>query len=146
LCEKSAGAVLDRIILAIGAENDSDAAKMLGVAKSTWGNWRGRNSVPYPLCVQLSEERGLSLDWLLAGEGPMSKRPAYPAAESAPPLAVAEEPPMNPRLRALIALYEELDEPSKAEIFGIAAEKKRIREIEREIAELKRHNLKRGAK
>jgi hypothetical protein len=138
---------LDRIAEAIGAENDTDAAKMLAVPRATWGNWRSRDSVPYPLCVSLAEERGLSLDWLLTGDGPM-RRPgaAYEPATPAEPIAIAEARKRHPREEALLALFNELDEPSKAEIFGIAAEKKRIREIEREIAELKLSQKKRKSK
>lgn len=60
-------------MVALGARSDTEASRACGVSKTTWSNWRTRNSVPYTTCVQLAEERGISLDWLLLGEGEMTK-------------------------------------------------------------------------
>lgn len=134
---------MDRIALAIGAENDTDAAKILDVSRTTWGSWRVRDSVPYALCVSLAEDRGLSLDWLLTGEGHMHRVKAiYAPIEPAQPMALAEGKPVTHRQQAVLDLFEGLDEAARAELFGIAAEKKRIREIEKEIAELKLRDVK----
>jgi hypothetical protein len=68
----SADSVLDRLQQAMNVNSDSALAKALSVNRATLGNWRARDSVPYSICVEYSIVNGLSLNWLLAGDGDMS--------------------------------------------------------------------------
>ncbi|BCR26642.1 hypothetical protein KAM429_08570 [Aquipseudomonas alcaligenes] len=70
---------------------------------------------------------GISLDWLLTGEGPMRRGEMGPAAP-----ASAE----SPREQALLALWRELDEDAQREIQLAAEEKKRLKTLEQRLQEL----------
>lgn len=65
--------ILERMREVFGVHYDNELAKCLDVPKTTLSNWKQRNSTPYPLCVQVAKEKGVSLDWLLTGEGEMLK-------------------------------------------------------------------------
>jgi hypothetical protein len=127
LDKKSAAAVLDRLQIALGAKNDSQLCELTEVQRPTLGNWRSRNSVPYSLCVDISERKGLSLDWLLKGEGPM-----HPAGAD----SLTEMPAANPQEVAILELFRALDEPARREIQSAVEEKKRLKEIELRLEEL----------
>jgi hypothetical protein len=71
--KKSASEVIDRILTALKFNNDSELCRQLKINRATLGNWRIRDSVPYSLCVNIAEEKNISLDWLLTGEGEMLK-------------------------------------------------------------------------
>ena len=70
---KSANSVINRIQNAMQFNSDSEMCLKLEINRATLGNWRLRDSVPYSLCVNLSESKGVSLDWLLTGEGQILK-------------------------------------------------------------------------
>ena len=124
---KSAASVLDRLHQVFGVKNDNQLGDALQVNRSTLGNWRSRDSVPYTVCVDVALERGISLDWLLTGEGPMHRGEAGQAVQGA-----AE----NPREQALLALWRELDEGTQREIQRAAEEKKRLKALEQRLQEL----------
>ncbi|MDD5394872.1 MAG: helix-turn-helix domain-containing protein [Thiothrix sp.] len=63
-----ADAVIDRMLLVSGVSSDSAYAAMYGLPRSTVGNWRRRKAIPYAECERLFL-RGVSFDWLLAGQG-----------------------------------------------------------------------------
>jgi hypothetical protein len=127
LQKKDVRSVLDRLHLVFGVKNDSQLCGALEVNRSTVGSWISRDSVPYAICVNVAEAMGVSLDWLLAGEGPMLRGEGAIAAPSAPG---------NPREEALLALFRELDEGGQREIQSAAEEKKRLSSLEQRLAEL----------
>lgn len=59
--------VIERIKTLLDARNDDDVSRYFGVSKSTVGNWRQRNSIPWDYCAKLALEKGKSLDWLIYG-------------------------------------------------------------------------------
>lgn len=120
----SAASVLDRLHLVYGVDNDNQLAERLQVNRSTMGNWRSRDSVPYTICVSASLARGYSLDWLLTGEGPQRREEGVVA----PDLSASEQ--------AILALYRALDEGAQREIQSAAEEKKRLIDIERRLDDL----------
>lgn len=63
--------VLGRLQLLYGVQSDSELSRVTGINRQTIGSWRARSSIPYELCVSLASERGVSLNWLLAGTGAM---------------------------------------------------------------------------
>nr|WP_286946230.1 helix-turn-helix domain-containing protein [Pseudomonas sp. UBA6718] len=127
LGNKSAASVLDRLHQVFGVKNDNQLGEVLQVNRSTLGNWRSRDSVPYTLCVDVAADRGISLDWLLTGAGPMHRGGVGQAEQGA-----AE----NLREQALLALWRELDEDAQREIQRSAQEKKRLSDIETQLKEL----------
>lgn len=75
----SADAVLGRLSEVLGARNDTQLAKHLGLNRTTLSSRRNRNSIPFEACLEIADREGLSLDWLFHGQGPQYKSEA-PAA------------------------------------------------------------------
>ncbi len=124
--------VVDRLQIIYGVNSDSALSTAMEQKRSTVGNWRNRGTVPYAECVSAAAEKGISLDWLLTGEGPMRRDEDAPAvAAEAPPAAG-----INPREAAMLELFRSLDEDGQREIQGAAAEKKRLSELEQRIKAL----------
>ena len=73
----TANDVLDRMKEAVEAKNDSELAKVIGVAKTTISSWRKRDSIPYSECVEISFRYVVRLDWLLTGRGQAYERETY---------------------------------------------------------------------
>ncbi|KAF0863945.1 helix-turn-helix domain-containing protein [Pseudomonas sp. LD120] len=125
--KKSLDAVLDRLMTVFTVDSDSELARKLEVNRQTLGSWRSRQSIPYALCVNVSEAEGVSLDWLLTGEGAMLRGVSA---------ATAESPVTNAQEDAILALFRSLEETDRREIQSAAEEKKRIRDIEQRLKEL----------
>ncbi|MCQ8103268.1 helix-turn-helix domain containing protein [Methylomonas sp. SURF-2] len=123
----SANNVIDRLALIFEAKNDSDLCKYLGLARTTLSTWRGRDSVPYAICVQIAQEKGISLDWLLAGEGPMYRNQV---AE------VSEGYTLDQRHTNLLALFDAVTDEQQREILAAAQEKERLNRLEEQLGAL----------
>lgn len=76
----------------------------------------------------IGTQLGVSLDWLLTGEGQMYKNTPPPDN----PLQA-----LTPKERALLGLFKELNDKDQREICRDAEEKKRTADLERELKELK---------
>ncbi|WP_168772525.1 helix-turn-helix domain-containing protein [Pseudomonas sp. A-1] len=124
--------VVDRLQIIYGVNSDSALSTAMEQKRSTVGNWRNRGTVPYAECVNAAAEKGISLDWLLTGEGPMRRDEAAPAVAADAPAA----PGISPREAAMLELFRSLDEDGQREIQGAAAEKKRLSALEQRIEEL----------
>ncbi|MDT4868198.1 Bacteriophage CI repressor helix-turn-helix domain protein [compost metagenome] len=133
LGNKSAAAVLDRLQKVLGVKNDTQLGEALQVNRSTVGNWRNRDSVPYTICVDAAIEHGVSLDWLLTGEGEMPRHATDRLSSSGAEYSAFE---MSPREMAILELFRELDEADQREIQRVAEEKKRLTSLEQRLAEL----------
>jgi transcriptional regulator with XRE-family HTH domain len=125
--KKSLDAVLERLMTVFAVDSDSELARKLDVNRQTLGSWRSRQSIPYALCVNVSEAEGVSLDWLLTGEGTMLRGVSVAATDL---LAT------TPQEDAILALFRSLEETDRREIQSAAEEKKRIRDIEQRLKDL----------
>ncbi|WP_262417140.1 helix-turn-helix domain containing protein [Pseudomonas sp. SH10-3B] len=125
--KKSLDAVLERLMTVFAVDSDSELARKLDVNRQTLGSWRSRQSIPYALCVNVSEAEGVSLDWLLTGEGAMLR---------GGPVAPTASPVTSPQEDAILALFRSLEETDRREIQSAAEEKKRIRDIEQRLKDL----------
>lgn len=125
--KKSLDAVLERLMTVFAVDSDSELARKLDVNRQTLGSWRSRQSIPYALCVNVSEIEGVSLDWLLTGEGTMVRGAASAASQGAV---------TSPQEEAILALFRSLEETDRREIQSAAEEKKRIRDIEQRLMDL----------
>jgi hypothetical protein len=67
-----ARAVVGRLKEVLGASSDADLANQLRTAKANISKWKARNSVPYAEAVYVSITKGVSLDFLLSGNGSAS--------------------------------------------------------------------------
>lgn len=63
-----AATVIDRLKEALGVSSDVALADALKTSKQNISKWKTRNSVPYAEAVFVSFSKGVSLDYLLAGE------------------------------------------------------------------------------
>ncbi|AZE54031.1 hypothetical protein C4K03_1862 [Pseudomonas synxantha] len=125
--KKSLDAVLERLMTVFAVDSDSDLARKLDVNRQTLGSWRSRQSIPYALCVNVSEAEGVSLDWLLTGEGSMCR------GVSAEP---SETRTVNQQEEAILQLFRSLGEAGKREIQSAAEEKKRLMDVEQRLKDL----------
>lgn len=123
--KSSALDVIERLKEIHSANSDTELCKAIDVNRQTLSNWKMRDTVPYPLCVQVAKKEGVTLDWLLTGEGPMHRD--HPAgADTA----------LTSREEALLDLFRALDDGTQREIQQVAEEKKRLKDIEQQIKEL----------
>lgn len=74
-------AVIERMRKAVGVATDKELAEQLDIKPSTPSSWRSRDKFPLDECLALAIARGISLDWLLFGDGE-SQRDAGPALDS----------------------------------------------------------------
>lgn len=121
----SAGSVLDRLQQALGVKSDSALSRALGVNRATLGNWRTRNSVPYSICVNNFIDKGISLNWLLVGQGEMFFNKIMESTEA-----------LNSDHARLIELFEELKTEQQQEALQLIAEKKRLNDLEKAVEDL----------
>ena len=106
------------------------AADRCGISYSSLQNWAGDHREPRPdALITLGSQLGISIDWLLTGEGPMLR------GQSAQATAASSEP-ANPREQAILELYRALDEDAQREIQSAAEEKKRLKALEQRLQEL----------
>lgn len=125
--KKSLDAVLERLMTVFSVDSDSELARKLDVNRQTLGSWRSRQSIPYALCINVSEAEGVSLDWLLTGEGTLVRGISASVAETAV---------TNPQEEAILTLFRSLEEADRREIQSAAEEKKRMRDIEQRLEDL----------
>nr|WP_288467444.1 helix-turn-helix domain-containing protein [uncultured Pseudomonas sp.] len=112
------------------------AAEKTALPYSSLQNWAGGHREPRPeALITIGSRLGISIDWLLTGEGAM-RRGEAPHPSSVPDSSAEQ---------ALLTLWRELDESGQQEIQRAAEEKKRLltlenrlRELETVVADIKR--------
>lgn len=125
---KKSQAVLTRLKQITGTTSDASLSSALQISPQTLSSWKGRDSTPYSLCVDIARTRGISLDWLLLGEGPVL-RPA--------PAQSAEENQDNAtRENTILALWRLLNEEDRRAIQHALEEKRRLRDMELQLSEM----------
>ena len=125
MSKKDVDDVLARLMTLLDVKNDSELARALEVNRQTLASCRKRDSVPYSICITLSESKGFSLDWILTGKG-------SPLVGSAPMVtsAISEED------RKLLDAINQLDPEVRKDLLRSAEEKQRLVELERKVREL----------
>lgn len=68
--------IIERMRWAGKLKNDSAVARTLGVTPQALSNYKKRGVMPTDLVLKFSNIYGLSVDWLLTGEGEMRKHPS----------------------------------------------------------------------
>ncbi len=129
MSKKSANEVIDRLQIALCLNSDSQLCRMLNVSRSTLGTWRQRNSVPYSFCINIAEEKNISLDWLLTGEGEMLKNSGRKEIKE-------DEVVVKIKALQIAELIDSLNQQQQNEIFSVIAEKKRVNELENFVREI----------
>jgi len=104
------------------------AASRCDISYSSMQNWAGGHRDPRPeALITIGSRLGISIDWLLTGEGPMLR------SELGQPSPIETT---SPREQALLTLWRELDEDAQREIQRAAEEKKRLKAMEQRLREL----------
>lgn len=128
-------AVLSRMKLITGATTDAQLSYALKISPQTLSSWKGRNSTPYSLCIDLAVRYEVSLDWLLLGNGPQRSLTCTPDATATDRQAEDWETQLLDQLRTL--------GPLDRQAIAIAVkEKQHIRQLERQVEALSKqlHN------
>jgi transcriptional regulator with XRE-family HTH domain len=109
-----------------GTRTDAQLSKALGISPQTLSSWKIRESIPYALCMELAQEQGVSLDWLLLGDGQQNRT------------SIASLPPGTPSTWET-DLLEQLRALSALDLQAIRAtieDKLRISQLEHRLEEL----------
>ena len=125
---KKSQAILDRLKQITGTTTDASLSSALKISPQTLSSWKGRDSPPYSLCVDLAQVRGISLDWLLLGEGPMLRQTQVDTLETNRESTLREN--------TVLALWRLLDEDDRCVIQRALEEKTRLRDMELKLAEM----------
>ncbi|MCK6981453.1 helix-turn-helix transcriptional regulator [Enterobacter roggenkampii] len=123
--KKAVDAVLLRLMSLFNVDNDSELARVLDVNRQTLASWRKRDSVPYSICINIAEERGVSLDWLLTGKGEEEVSKVEPATQS-----------FSQADLKMLELLNQLDPEVRRDLMRGAEEKQRVIEMEKQLKEL----------
>ncbi len=90
----SYGEIIERMRWAGKLKNDSAVARTLGVTPQALSNYKKRGEMPTDLALRFANLYGLSVDWLITGEGEMYRpgretvRTGLYAAEEVAPYGV----------------------------------------------------------
>lgn len=127
--KSSLDAVLSRMMNFLNVKTDSALARELDVNRQTFAGWRKRDSVPYAECINFCEARGVSLDWLLTGVGPIYRSEGEWCGAGAPSVG-------NEAEQAMLSMWRELDAEHQRDIQRALEEKKRLITLEKRLTEL----------
>lgn len=125
---KKSQAVLARLKLITGTSTDTALSSALQISPQTLSSWKGRDSTPYAICIDIAQTRGISLDWLLLGEGPMLRDVATNATD------ITQEG--TTRENTILTLWRLLNEDDRSAIQHALEEKRRLRDLELKLAEM----------
>ena len=125
---KKSQAVLTRLKLVTGTSTDAALSSALKISPQTLSSWKGRDSTPYAICIDIAQTRGISLDWLLLGEGPIQRHVETNATD------VSQEG--TTRENTILALWRQLNEDDQSAIQSALEEKRRLRDLELKLAEI----------
>ena len=78
--ESDSNAILDRLLSGAGLHRDAQLAALLGVSPQAVSQARRKRKIPEGWVVKVSQQCGLSMDWLMFGKGDEST----PVASHAP--------------------------------------------------------------
>ncbi|MEJ3577098.1 helix-turn-helix domain-containing protein [Pseudomonas fragi] len=116
--------VLDKKGLSI-----KEASDLVGIPYRTLQNYLLDEREPNAKALSaIRTHLGISVDWLLTGEGSMTGVPAQQVQTGAPPA--------NPQEEAILELFRSLGEAGRREIQIAAEEKKRLMDVEQRLKDL----------
>lgn len=120
--------MLARLKLITNTTSDTSLSSALGISPQTLSSWKGRERIPYAICVDIAEQHGISLDWLLTGTGPRLR------AQYLTPLVNSAD--NSPWETELLNQLRSLSQTDQHAIQIAVQEKKRLLELERQLEAL----------
>ncbi|NIP50671.1 MAG: bacteriophage CI repressor, partial [candidate division Zixibacteria bacterium] len=76
--------ITDRLREALGLKSDTDLAGELGMTLGALRNHKTRRTIPYGQIAELCSRKGISMDWVLTGEGSIWKPDIHHYDDSVP--------------------------------------------------------------
>lgn len=104
---------------------DSDLSEALGVSPQTLSSWKGRDSIPYAICIDFAQARGVSLDWLF---GSQSDTLLSLNSCSAGLSGLTEQ--------KMLQMFRVLNESDRSVIYNLAEEKQQLQALLWRVEEL----------
>lgn len=120
--------VLERLKKIIQVKTDVGLSEALGVSPQTLSSWKGRDSIPYSICIDLARERGVSLDWLLAGRGDMFLSLHSDPLSATHTLAAHEQ--------KMLVMFRVLEASDQRNIYKLVEDKRHLQELTNRVEEL----------
>ena len=118
-----------RSVLDLKGLSIKEASELVGIPYRTLQNYLLDEREPNAKALSaIRTHLGISVDWLLTGEGTMTGE--APQQEQTGAVTV------NPQEEAILELFRSLGEAGRREIQSAAEEKKRIRDIEQRLKDL----------
>jgi len=114
--------IIARLKQITATSTDSGLSEQLGVSPQTLSSWKGRERMPYSVCIDLAEQHGISLDWLLTGVGPMRRPSESEACPSAPETE-----------QRMLAIFRTLTVADQQFVQQMAQERQRLRDLEQRL-------------
>ena len=111
---------IDRAKAATACNSDSELARWLGVATSVIPGYKKRGYLPLEQSVKISEQTGVSLDWLILGKGEM--RPENHAA-----------PELHPEQKMLLTGFDSLTSEQQDSVFALIRRMTRGESVEQAV-------------
>lgn len=115
--------IISRLKQITATSTDSGLSERIGVSPQTLSSWKGRERMPYSVCIDLAEQHGISLDWLLTGVGPMKRTTEFEASSSEPE-------------QRMLAIFRTLTVADQQFVQQIAQERQRLRDLEQRLDKL----------
>lgn len=119
-------AVMQRVKGVAGTESWSALSEILGIKATALSNRRKNGSIPFAELLEFSRSQNVNFGWLIEGDGAARQRGISP--EDASGLPGNEQ--------ALLNLFRDLDAADQQAVHGFAAEKRRLRQLEKRVEEL----------
>ena len=120
--------ILERLKKITQVKTDAGLSEALGVSPQTLSSWKGRDSIPYSICIELARERGISLDWLLAGRGDMLL-----ALHSDPVSAIHA---LDAHEQKMLMMFRVLEASDQRNIYKLVEDKHHLQELTHRVEEL----------
>ncbi|MCH4874076.1 MULTISPECIES: helix-turn-helix domain-containing protein [Pseudomonas] len=120
--------ILERLKKIIQVKTDVGLSEALGVSPQTLSSWKGRDSIPYSICIDLARERGVSLDWLLAGRGDMFLSLHSDPLSATHTLAAHEQ--------KMLVMFRVLEASDQRNIYKLVEDKRHLQELTNRVEEL----------
>lgn len=120
--------ILGRLKKITRVKTDSGLSEVLGVSPQTLSSWKGRDRIPYSVCMEVAHARGVSLDWLFGGRGPMLLQAPQPMVESLGRLTECE--------KELVLMFRVLNRSDQRAVYKVIEEKQQLQRLNRKVKEL----------
>jgi Bacteriophage CI repressor helix-turn-helix domain len=65
--------IVKRLKEILNVRSDIELSAILDVPPTTISTWKSRDAIPFEICLKISDEKDIDLNWLFKGKGTMRK-------------------------------------------------------------------------